>query len=94
MPFSPDDRSEPSHHLAVIVLPESCPRDAFRAALKERGIQTSVHYPPIHRFSHYRSPAVVLPNAEAIADHVLTLPLHPRLSEADVDEVCSVLLEP
>ena len=87
-------RGHSAHHLAVVLAPSPEERDRARQRLSERRIQSSVHYPPIHRFSHYRSPAVVLPNAEAIADHVLTVPLHPRLSEADVDEVCSVLLEP
>jgi dTDP-4-amino-4,6-dideoxygalactose transaminase len=34
-----------------------------------------------------------LPVAEEIASRLLTLPLHPRLTEADVDDVCAVLLE-
>ena len=55
MPFGGDDGERvPSHHLAVVLLPEGADREAVRAALDERGIQTSVHYPPIHTFSAYR----------------------------------------
>ena len=68
-------------------------RDDARSRLRERRIQTSVHYPAIHRFSHYRREGERLPTAEAIADRVVTLPLHPLLSEDDVDEVCAALLE-
>ena len=55
-------------------------------------IQTSVHYPAIHRFSHYASERG-LPTAEAIADRTLTLPLHPGLSREDVETVCAALLD-
>lgn len=85
-------RGRSAHHLAVVFAGSQEQRDRARARLHDRQIQTSVHYPPIHRFSEYRGSAVALPNAETIADRVLTLPLHPRLTEADVDEVCSLLL--
>jgi len=94
MPFSPDDRSEPSHHLAVIVLPESCPRDAFRAALKERGIQTSVHYPPIHGFSAYAamSQGRALPVTDAVAERIVTLPLYPHMTHVQASNVVDAVL--
>ena len=43
----------PAHHIFTVVLDEGIDRDAVRAALQERGIQTSLHYPPVHRFSIY-----------------------------------------
>ena len=46
----------------------------------------------IHRFRHYASERG-LPNAEAIADRTLTLPLHPGLSREDVETVCAALLD-
>ena len=52
-----------------------------------------MHYPAIHRFSAYRAGAEQLPRAEAIADRVLTLPLHPKLEDETVEEVCTALLE-
>ena len=65
-------------------------RDRLRQSLLEMRIQTSVHYPAIHRFSSH-SGAGSLPVAEAIADRILTLPLHPGLTVAQVDEVCEAL---
>jgi dTDP-4-amino-4,6-dideoxygalactose transaminase len=86
-------RGTSAHHLVVVVAPSPGEREQARDRLREQRIQTSVHYPPIHRFTRYRAEGQSLPLAEEIADRVLTLPLHPRLSEADVDEVCTVLLD-
>jgi dTDP-4-amino-4,6-dideoxygalactose transaminase len=86
-------RGTSAEHLFVAAAPSLEERRQARERLRERRIQTSVHYPPIHRFSLYRSDGERLPVAEEIADRVLTLPLHPRLTEADVDEVCAALVE-
>ena len=54
MPFDNANALEASsHHLAVVLLPVGSDRDAVRARLQAEGIQTSFHYPPTHRFSHY-----------------------------------------
>lgn len=89
MPFPPDSESEPAHHLAVILLPEECPRGAFQAALAEAGIQTSVHYPPIHSFSAYRAGGArrPLPMTEMVASRLVSLPLYPHMSAGDVSMV-------
>src|SRR5436190_444435 len=50
LPFAGRDDGS-AHHLAVVVLQEGVDRDHVRSALEERGIQTSVHYPPIHTFT-------------------------------------------
>jgi dTDP-4-amino-4,6-dideoxygalactose transaminase len=84
-------RGTSAHHLVVALAPSPEERDRARERLREQRIQTSVHYPPIHRFSRYRTDGERLPIAEEIADRVVTLPLHPRLTEAEVDEVCDVL---
>jgi dTDP-4-amino-4,6-dideoxygalactose transaminase len=81
-----------SNHLAVAVLPDGVERDAVRAALAEQRIQTSVHYPPIHRFSAYRDGAGrALPKTEDVAERILTLPLYPQLSPTQVEIVASGL---
>lgn len=89
MPFPPRDGSEPGHHLAVIVLPEHCPRDAFRSALASDGVQTSVHYPPIHGFSAYRGSEGARPLAvtDAVAPRIVSLPLYPHMTPDDVSAV-------
>jgi dTDP-4-amino-4,6-dideoxygalactose transaminase len=83
-----------SHHLAVVLLPEGTDRDKVRFELQARGIQTSVHYPPIHTFTQYRRPARrrKLPRTDAVAARILTLPLYGRMSDEQVDEVIEALV--
>jgi dTDP-4-amino-4,6-dideoxygalactose transaminase len=81
-----------AHHLAVVVLPPGTDRAELRRALAQRGIQTSVHYPPIHTFSAYRELAArPLPRTDALAPRLLTLPLFPHMTEAQVDQVAGAL---
>jgi dTDP-4-amino-4,6-dideoxygalactose transaminase len=83
-----------AHHLAVVVLPEEADRDEVREQLRARGIQTSVHYPPIDRFTAYvDGPRRPLPRTDAVADRLLTLPLFPHMSDAQVDAVVDALLD-
>jgi dTDP-4-amino-4,6-dideoxygalactose transaminase len=95
MPFAAgegDDRV-PVHHLAVVLLPEGTDRSAVRSTLEERGIQTSVHYPPIHTFTAYRSVSRrPLPRTDAVAERLLTLPLFGGLSDEQVEAVIEGLL--
>jgi dTDP-4-amino-4,6-dideoxygalactose transaminase len=94
MPFAPRQEADAAHHLAVIVLPEGCARDDVRASLAAAGVQTSVHYPPIHEFTAYRNLETTraLPVTEAVASRLLTLPLYPHMSEADVATVTAAVL--
>lgn len=82
-----------AHHLVVAVLPKGVVRERIRGALAERRIQTSVHYPPVHRFTAYRDVRTrPLPRTDALADRIVTLPLFPALSEDQVDLVCETLV--
>lgn len=71
-------------------------RDRVRAALHERGIAAAVLYtPPIHLQAVYRGLGLGMgsfPVAEALARDLLCLPMHPGLSDADVDEVAATLI--
>ncbi|HEX5619858.1 MAG TPA: DegT/DnrJ/EryC1/StrS family aminotransferase [Solirubrobacteraceae bacterium] len=64
-------------------------RDAMREGMAQRGVQTSVHYPPAHRFSIYAGEA--LPVTEAYANSTLTLPLFADMTEAQQDLVIDAL---
>jgi len=69
-------------------------RKAVRDALEARGIATGVSYEALHLCSLGRSYGHVegeFPNAERIARETLTLPLHTRMSTADVERVCTTL---
>jgi dTDP-4-amino-4,6-dideoxygalactose transaminase len=66
-------------------------RDALASALKARGIPTAIYYPvPLHRQTAYRGYPVAgngLPVSERIAHEVISLPMHPYLTESDQDRV-------
>ena len=60
--------------------------------MHEARIQTSVHYPPIHRFTLYRQERP-LPVTDDVADRIVTLPLFPHMTDEDVELVASALLD-
>jgi dTDP-4-amino-4,6-dideoxygalactose transaminase len=70
-------------------------RDRVRIRLQERGIATAVLYtPPIHLQSVYRGLGMgpgSFPAAEALARDLLCLPMHPGLTDEQVDEVATTL---
>lgn len=70
-------------------------RDEVRARLKEQGIPTAIHYPvPIHfqpAFTHLGYVEGRFPNAEEASKRVLSLPMHPWLSEEELQYVASSL---
>ncbi len=74
-----------------VVLPADVSRHDFMEGMKSRGIQTSIHYPPIHTFSAYRDfiPSLegILHWTEEAGSREVTLPLYPGMSEADVNLV-------
>lgn len=82
-------------HLMVILLPEGTDRRAVSASMAAEGVGTSVHFRPLHRFEWFGRNAVLGPTGVATADRlaprVLSLPLHPGLSDDDVDRVCRSL---
>ncbi len=85
--LGPADGLQSAHHLFAIVLDEGADRDAFRAALAERGVQTSVHYPPVHGFSIYADGAPELPLTDAYGMREVTLPLFAHMTVAQQDLV-------
>ncbi len=81
-----------ANHLFTAVLAEGIDRDAVRERLLAEGVQSSVHYPPVHRFSAYDSDAE-LPLTDAYAWRALTLPLFPHLTEEGIELVARTLGE-
>lgn len=84
-------RGESAWHIATLVTESEALRDRVREALREERVQTSLHYPSISGFTAYADHPAIVPVAEEIAARALTLPLHPQLSEADVEFVCGVV---
>jgi perosamine synthetase len=66
-------------------------RDAFAAELAARGVGTGVYYPiPNHRLPSFGL-TLDLPETERAASEVLSLPVHPALTEAELETVVSVV---
>jgi perosamine synthetase len=81
------------YHQYTIQLPGN--RDACARALTERGIGTAVHYPcPIHQQPFYQEQGfnTLLPVAERAAQQVLSLPVHPALSEQDIQTIINEVI--
>jgi dTDP-4-amino-4,6-dideoxygalactose transaminase len=89
----PPQRLSCSHHLFAIVLDEGLDREAFRSALGAKGLQTSVHYPPVHRFEIYREGAPALPVTDAYAARSVTLPMFPHMTLEQQDLVIEAVRE-
>ncbi|MFO7851411.1 MAG: DegT/DnrJ/EryC1/StrS family aminotransferase [Bacteroidota bacterium] len=84
-----------SNYIFTIVLKNSTykKRDYVRGKLAEEGIQTSVHYPAVHRFSIYKDYSCYLPLTEYVSDNLITLPMYSRLSESALLYIISKLRE-
>jgi dTDP-4-amino-4,6-dideoxygalactose transaminase len=86
-------RGESACHLMPILLPHGVNRIKIMEKMKESGIQTSIHYPPIHLFTYYHElyPVHSLEKTEQIAERELTLPLYPGMNQEDVCLVANTL---
>ena len=96
LPFLGENLDASACHILPILLPNGEVRQDFMAFLRERGIQTSIHYPPIHRFSHYRQlwgdeVNHHLPHTEAVAGCEVTLPLFASMSGDQVEQVAAAV---
>lgn len=91
IPF--EDPWPSTHHLMPVVLPSATGRQRVIDRLRKHGIQTTIHYPPVHRLTFYRDlyPDTRLPRTEDFARRELTLPLHPRMTTLDVRRVVVAL---
>lgn len=95
----PVERSGCRHvyHLFVVRAPSEAARDRLRASLAERGIATAIHYPlPVHEQPAYAARELAarpLPVTEHAARTIVSLPLHPALTDDDVDRVLEALHE-
>ena len=78
-------------YLYTILFPKSSTREDVKKALHDAGIGSAVYYdPPVHRTPFYCG-RVVLPVTEWCAKRVLSLPVHPGVSEQDVDHIVATL---
>jgi dTDP-4-amino-4,6-dideoxygalactose transaminase len=96
VPFEDADVPDSSCYVMPIMLERDGDHQAqVSSRLREQGIQTSIFYPSIHRFSAYRErfPDVSLPITELASRTELTLPLYPHMTHADQDRVVAALAQ-
>ena len=68
-------------------------RDEIQIKLKEKGIPTAVHYPiPLNKQPAVADIDAVLPIGDLVAEEVLSLPMHPYLTEADQQVITNAIL--
>ncbi len=86
---------KPSYHIFPVLLAEDVSQLKFMETMKQKGIQTSIYYPPIHLFSSYRDKfgfkEGMLPLTEFVGQHEVTLPLYPHMKPEDIDYVCEAI---
>jgi dTDP-4-amino-4,6-dideoxygalactose transaminase len=87
LPFA-EERGTSCYHILPALLPEGSDRIRFMESLKQQGIQTSIHYPPVHHFSIYQDEwqarGIPLPVSEAASAREVTLPLYPTMRDEQV----------
>lgn len=90
----------PPAHLLAMLLPPEVDRGRVLSAMRERGVQATSHYEPLHLAPAYRAPVrrgalLALPNTEDIGRRLLRLPLFPELTmeaaDLGVAALCEVL---
>jgi dTDP-4-amino-4,6-dideoxygalactose transaminase len=94
-PEDADGQTETVYHLFVIRLPNSDVRDGLARALKEKGIETGVHYPvPNHQqpaIEEIYGKLLSLPKTEDYVKRILSLPMYPALEQGQVKIVCEAI---
>jgi dTDP-4-amino-4,6-dideoxygalactose transaminase len=83
-------------HIMPILLPRGLNRVQFMEQMKVQGIQTSIHYPPVHTFTSYRgldgeSVRETLSVTEDVAAREVTLPLYPAMTAEQVVQVVEAI---
>jgi dTDP-4-amino-4,6-dideoxygalactose transaminase len=89
IPFAGEDTGS-ACHILPIVAPSREAREEIRRRAAADDVQTSVHYPPVHRFTVY-APQDELPLTEEYARREVTVPLYPAMTDDDVERVARVL---
>jgi dTDP-4-amino-4,6-dideoxygalactose transaminase len=84
---APPESARVSHSMVAVVVDEGVDRDAFRDSLAKSGIQTSVHFSPVHRFELYAGSGANLPVTDAFAARAVSLPIFAEMEEGQQAQV-------
>jgi dTDP-4-amino-4,6-dideoxygalactose transaminase len=98
-PAAPAANTLHARHLYTVLIHDDAPvtRDGFLLEMHRRGIGTGVHYRALHTHPYYRDRwgfrPEQFPNAYAIGERTVSLPLAPKLTNADVERVIRAVQE-
>ncbi|QYJ72724.1 UDP-4-amino-4,6-dideoxy-N-acetyl-beta-L-altrosamine transaminase [Shewanella sp. FJAT-51649] len=84
-----------AYHLQIVRLPDPAKRRAVFEKMQADGIQVHVHYFPVHLQPYYQGLGFAkghFPNAERFYSEIMTLPLHPGVSQEQVEFIVQRLL--
>jgi dTDP-4-amino-4,6-dideoxygalactose transaminase len=88
-------RGTSCYHILPALLPRGTDRIRFMEALKQRGIQSSIHYPPVHRFQIYQDEweerGMKLPLTEDVSSREVTMPLYATMRPEQVHWVAQAV---
>ena len=89
IPFQNLENKRSAYHIYPIMLSEGINRETVFNSMKEKGIQTSIHYPSLKSFTAYKDQLnqYQTPNCDRICVQELTLPLYPTMTKDNVDTV-------
>jgi len=89
IPFQNTQNKKLAYHIYPLMLPEGINREMVFNSMKEKGIQTSIHYPSIKSFTAYREELkdFKTPKCDLISSQELTLPLYPTMKKDAVELV-------
>ena len=90
---APPESARVSNSMFAVVVDEGVDRNAFRGALAERGIQTSVHFSPVHRFELYADSGAELPVADEFAARTVSVPMFAEMEEGQQAQVIEAVRE-
>jgi len=83
MPISKDC----SYHLYWILVKN---RNTFLKNMKKKGIETGIHYLPVHKMKLYKS-NIKLKVTEKVTKEIVTIPIHPSLKNSEVDYIIKTI---
>jgi len=98
MPLTLPQETKLCNHVYHQYVIRSSDRDSLKAFLYQKGIGTLIHYPlPVHMQPAYKNRIFVgeggLSNTEIVSQEVLSLPMYPQLSDAQIEQVCMAVKE-
>jgi len=93
-PFVADGVEHSFHQYSILLELERfrCSRDQFIEALRTEGVEAAVHYPrALNQQPVFAAERVCLPNCEWLTQRIVSLPVHPLLSEAQLEQVADAV---